>query len=100
MRIAMMTIGMAALSLAACGGQATGGFPEQDRQAVLLGCKNGGAPTQICECALKKIEASLTYAEFKELNTAIEQGRDHPLSARVQKITIDCGDEYIKSGGQ
>jgi hypothetical protein len=86
--------------MAGCSGPATGGFPEQDRQAVLLGCKNGGAPPEICECAVKKIEGALTYAEFKELNTAIEQGRAHPLSARVQAITIQCGEDYLKSGGQ
>lgn len=93
---------MAAVALAAVTGcsPASGGFPEGDRQAVLAGCKNGGAPAQICECALKNIEASLTYAEFKDLNAALEQGRPHPLSARLQTITLECGQEYIKSGGQ
>lgn len=96
-RIAMAAVTLAALS--ACG-QGTGGIPERDKQAVLAGCKNGGAPVQVCECTLKKIEVSFSYAEFRELNAAIEQGRDHPLSARLRTMTLECGQEYVNSGGQ
>lgn len=97
MRIVMAAAALASLS--ACG-PATSGIPEQDKQAVLAGCKSTGAPAQLCECTIKKIEASFTYAEFKDLNTAIEQRRDHPLAARLQALTLECGQEFANSGGQ
>jgi hypothetical protein len=96
----MRIIAVAALAALSACGPAAGGFPEENRQAVLAGCKNGGAPVQLCECTLKKIEASFTFTEFKDLNAAIEQGRDHPLTARLQAMTLECGQEYVNSGGQ
>lgn len=100
MRLRIMTGAVLLAALAGCGGQAPGGYPEKDRQAVLTACKGGGAPEQVCECALKKIEAKFTYAEFSAWNTALEQGRDHPASAQAEVMTNECVAEYLKAGGQ
>lgn len=98
MRFRIIMSAAALAVLAGCNGAA--GYPEKDRQAVLTSCKASGAPAQVCECALKKIEAKFSYAEFKEWNTALEQGRDHPASAQAEAMTTECITDYLKSGGK
>lgn len=100
MRIDKMVIGMAVLAVLASCNQAAGGYPEKDKQAVITACKGTGAPAQVCECAMKKIEAKYTYAQFSEWNDALEQGRDHPFSAQAEVMTSECVEDYRKAGGQ
>jgi hypothetical protein len=98
-RIVMSAVALAAL--AGCGGEATpGNYPEKDRQAVLTSCRGSGAPAQVCECALKKIEAKFTYAEFISWNAALEKSEEHPASAQAEVMTNECIADYLKTNPQ
>jgi hypothetical protein len=100
MRFRIMMTAAAFAALSACGQGAGAGYPENNRQAFLTACKTSGAPGQLCDCALSRIEAKFSFAEFTEWDKALQQGRDHPMSPEVETMTTECATEYLKTNSQ
>ena len=73
-RVASIATVAAALAATGCGG-GKNDYPAHAERAFLANCdRTSGGKTDVCKCALDKIEEKLSYDEFKKEDTAIAAG--------------------------
>ena len=87
------------LALGACGGGGSGNegsdneYPHEARPNFIDACVvQRGATRSVCQCAFDKIQARLTYAEFKRADDAARLGRQMDAKARsaFSAAVTDC----------
>lgn len=64
--------------LAACGGSS--GWSDEDREAFVAGCEDGGAPNDLCVCVAEKMEA-----EYPD-----EIPDDTEIAAKTTEFAQEC----------
>jgi hypothetical protein len=75
---ALSVTGALCVALAGCGGgdDKDSGYPAAAKDNFINACNtSSGGNKTFCKCAFDKIEASMSYAEFKKEDAAINDGR-------------------------
>lgn len=73
--------------IAGCGDDSDAEYPLATQRAFMDACE-ANSDTASCQCALDKIEQTMSYQEFKREETAIEAGR--PPSRTITDAISDC----------
>ena len=88
-----------ALLIAGCGsddsdaGKAGEKYPEDSRKAFLDSCDaQPSAERSVCECALEKIEATVSFNDFSKADKALREGKevDAATQAKFEDATTEC----------
>jgi hypothetical protein len=100
MRSTWLALPLAALSLglAACGGddndsKAGSKYPDDVRENFMKACEaSSNGKTAACDCALKKLEETVSYDDFKKADEAIREGGEASGSTadRIQDAIKSC----------
>lgn len=87
---ALSVTGTLCAALAGCGGANTdNGYPEAAKNNFINACNtSSGGNKTFCRCAFDQIEASMSYAEFKKEDAAINKGRKP--SKKVSDALAKC----------
>jgi hypothetical protein len=75
--VALSVTGWAFVALAGCGGgdKDSHGYPAAAKRNFITACdSSSGGKKAYCQCALDKVQATMTYDEFKKEDAAIRGG--------------------------
>jgi hypothetical protein len=100
MRSTWLALPLAArtLGLAACGGdendsKAGNKYPSDVEDNFMKACKtSSGGKEDACKCALKKLEETVSYDDFKKADEAIREGgkASGDTAERIQDAITSC----------
>ncbi|MGD1902203.1 MAG: hypothetical protein ACFB9N_08185 [Geitlerinemataceae cyanobacterium] len=98
-RAGLGLLSIAAVSLAACGQTAEGGYPQNAVDNFTEGCLGSGFDfaDEICSCTIDKIQANYSFDEFKEMNEAVNEGGELPIE--MLQLTGSCYSEIAAEKG-
>jgi hypothetical protein len=75
---ALCVTGLLCAAVAGCGGgsDSSSAYPAAAKNNFITACNtSSGGNKTFCNCAFDRIEASMSYAEFKKEDAAINKGR-------------------------
>ena len=84
-RVALLLV---ALALAGCGGGGDDeGYPDEAVDNFVSSCmKQEGATRAACVCVIERLQETMPYEEFAELDAALREGGEQPDPASERKL--------------